>query len=69
VTLCSFCEVFQADFLYLYALTIEQQDYVCNKFFSSKYTLLRSGFDDRFDLMINIDIEDTTELLDLWREK
>jgi hypothetical protein len=65
--LSAFTPVIRSDFAFLQALTIEHRASL-RKFYTSKYSLIRSPFQDRFDFLANVDVESTTELMDLWRK-
>lgn len=37
-----------------------------DKLFSSKFSLLKAPFEDRFEFLMNTDVENVTELQNLW---
>jgi hypothetical protein len=61
-----FVEIINNDFLFIQAITIEQLDSY-RKFYSSKWALMQSPFEDRFELFVNCDVESVTELKDIWK--
>lgn len=52
--------------LFLQALTLEQQDGI-NRYFRDKMALVRSSVEDRFELLMNTDVEQISELQNVWQ--
>lgn len=58
-------EVFTMDFLYLQALTLESfKNFTA--FFKDKNSMIQTCLEDRFEIFINVDVEQNTELNDVW---